>query len=141
MKTKEHVEIKEHGNTYEDITFCPECGCRKNTIVKRDTYVDDKSFLLIFKRYGDGNTYRCNECGCKYVVCNLDKVELRKAKGFASVLCVCFACILAVFACIILLFGIPGDIILSNGVSEVFKHAVLCILSTISSAFFFYICE
>lgn len=138
MKTKEHVEIKEHGNTYEDITFCPECGCRKNTVIKKDIYVSDKSFLLIFNRYGDGKTYRCNECGCKYAVCNLDKVELRKVKGFASVLCVCFACILAIVA-LIILFCMFGDIISSKGMLEFFKHTVLCVLSTISSAFFFYI--
>lgn len=134
----EHVEIKEHGNTYEDIVFCPECGCRKNTIIKKDTYVDNRSFLLIFNRYGDGKTYRCNECGCKYVVCNLDKVELRKAKGFASVLCICFAIILAIVA-LIILFCMFGDIISSKGMLEFFKHTVLCVLSTISSAFFFYI--
>ena len=134
----EHVEITEHGNTYEDITFCPECGCRKNTVIKKDTYVDDKSFLLIFNRYGDGKTYRCNECGCKYVVCNFDKVELRKAKGFASVLCVCFAIILAVVA-LITVFCILADLMASKGSAELFKHVVTCVLSTISSAFFFYI--
>lgn len=134
----EHVEIKEHGNTYEDITFCPECGCRKNTIIKRDIYSDDKSFLLIFNRYGDGKTYRCNECGCKYVVCNFDKVELKRATGFASVLCVCFAIILALVA-LIVLFCIIGDLMASKGAPELFKHAVIGVLSTISSAFFFYI--
>ena len=140
MRMSEHVEIKEHGNTYEDITFCPECGCRKSTIIKKDTYVDDKSFLLIFNRYGDGKTYRCNECGCKYVVCNLDKVELRKAEGFASVICVCLAIILAIVA-LITVFCIFGDFIESKGALEVFKHFVLCVLSTLSSAFLFYVCD
>lgn len=121
--------------------FAMNAVAEKNTVIKKDTYVGDKSFLLIFSRYGDGKTYRCNECGCKYVVCNLDKVELRKATGFASVLCVCFACILAISACVILLFGIPGDLILSKGALEVFKHVVLCVLSTISSAYFFYISD
>ena len=134
----EYVEIKEHGNTYEDITFCSECGCRENTIIKRDTYSDDKSFLLIFNRYGDGKTYRCNECGCKYVVCNFDKVELKKATGFASVLCVCFAIMLALVA-LITVFCILIDLISSEGFPELFKHVVICVLSTISSAFLFYI--
>lgn len=134
----EYVEIKEHGNTYEDITFCPECGCRENTVIKKDTYVDDKSFLLIFNRYGDGKKYRCNECRCKYVVCNFDKVELKKATGFASVLCVCFAIMLALVA-VFTVSCILVDLMASKGSTELFKHAVTCVLSTISSAFFFYI--
>lgn len=138
MSEHVEVEVKEHGNTYEDITFCPECGCIKNTVIKSDTYVDDRSFLLIFNRYGDGKTYRCNECGCKYVVCNLDKVELKKVKGFASVLCVCFALILALVALITISY-IFSDLISSKGMPEIFKHTVLCVLSIISSAFLFYI--
>ena len=42
--------------------FVQNAVAEKNTIIKRDTYSDDKSFLLIFNRYGDGKTYRCNEC-------------------------------------------------------------------------------
>ena len=72
------------------------------------------------------------------MVCNLDKVELRKATGFASVLCICFAIILAIVA-LIILFCMFGDIISSKVMLEFFKHTVLCVLSTISSAFFFYI--
>ena len=134
----EHVEIKEHGNTYADITFCPECGFRESKVIEKGKYVDDKPFLLIFNRYGDGKTYKCIDCECKYVVCNLDKVELRKAEGFASVICICLAFILASVA-LIMIFCIFGDFIASKGVLEIFKHLVLCVLSTISSAFFFYI--
>ena len=53
MNRSETVEIKKHGNTYEDITFCPECGCKDSDIIDEGEYGHN---TFIFRIYGDGNT-------------------------------------------------------------------------------------
>ena len=81
MKTSDTVEIRKHGNTYEDITFCPECGGKENSVIDDGEYGD---YRLIFEIYGDGKVYKCKDCGCEYLICKSDKIAFRKFKGFCK---------------------------------------------------------
>lgn len=136
----EYVEIKKHGNTYKDVSLCPECGCEETAIIESGLWQDDDSFLIIFNRYGDGKKYRCNECGCEYVVCVLDRAELVRVKGFARVLCVCAGVI----------FGILGMIFLSflilamydgKGFTSYISYGACLIASILACVLFFYLCR
>ena len=140
MNRSEHVEIKKHGNTYKEVSFCPECGCGETTVIESGLWQDDDSFLVIFNRYGDGKKYRCNECGCEYVVCALDKAELVKAKGFARVLCICAGLIFSVLAVMFLASFLLAMADGEGSASYIF-HGVCLIASILVCVLFFYLCR
>lgn len=140
MNRSEHVEIKKHGSTYKDISFCPECGCGETTVIESGLWQEDDSFLVFFNRYGDGKKYRCNECGCEYVVCVLDRAELVKAKGFARVLCVCAGIIFSVL-CVIFSAFLTLAIYDGKGFTSYIFYGACLIASILACGLFFYLCR
>lgn len=135
LKCDETVEIKKHGNSYVDVTHCPECGGEESEIIKTGEWGHSK---FIFYIYGDGKLYKCKECGCEYLICKTNKIMLRRFTGFAGVLCFCTALILICTAICFLLHLI--SIVLTDNTIN-FIDIIGTIVSTFLCAFFFYLCR
>lgn len=135
MRCEETVEIKKHGNSYIDTAHCPECGGEKSEVIKGGEWGHD---TFIFNVYGDGKLYRCKECGCEYLICKTDKIELRKFTGFAGVICFCTALIIACAAICFLLHLL--SVVLTDKTINV-VDIIGTVASTFVCAFFFYLCR
>ena len=137
MNKSETVEIKKHGNTYEDITFCPECGCKDSDIIKKGEFGHD---TFIFDVYGDGKVYKCKECGCEYLICKTDQIKLRQFEGFASVVCGILGFVFAI-ACLLLLLSVILPFLNDSdkiNFMQVFIRSAATLLSAFLSGYFFY---
>lgn len=134
MSKSETVEIKKHGNTYEDITFCPECGSKNSTSIKEGDYGHN---TFIFRVYGHGKEYKCADCECEFLICKTDKLKLRHFNGFVGVSFFVLGVILIITAIILSSMFIFS---LDDGVNHI-AMLVGAIISFYLGAFFFYLCD
>ena len=137
MNKSETVEIKKHGNTYEDITFCPECGCKDSDIIKKGDFGHD---TFIFHVYGAGKVYKCKECECEYLICKTDQIRLRRFEGFTAVVCGLFGFVFGI-ACVFLLFSVIFPLLdASDKINSmpIFIRSGATLLSAFLSGYFFY---